>query len=275
MFTRTTGLFIVPIWLTAMGWLVAHDIWPTLMAQEPPRLLSSEWLKQEGKHTQYSVLSDGNRIGTIWTRYSVNEDTVRCNDLIWIERLPLPFAPLRVTAESVFTHDGMLDELTVELQTYGTYFKFHGERFHTDFAFSYESGPIEGAFKIPLTDGEMIAGAFHPFGQLANLREGQVWKMQVLNPIADLVGIGDRFVSVLVEVTGSETISTPEGRRHCFIVESPSSKAWVNGHGEVLVQETTLPMVGSIRIVREAGFDENELNRRRRQVFSHGLETTP
>lgn len=267
MFTRTTGLIIVPVWLMAMGWLFAHDVWPTWTAQEPPRLLPSEWLKDEGKRTQFTVYHAGQKIGTIWTVYSVNEDAVRCQDLIWIERLPLPIVPLRATTLAVFTHDGLLDELTVELQNYSARFKLHGERFHSHFAFTFESGPIDTAFKIPLTDGELIGGAFHPFGQLANLRVGQTWKMQVFNPVADLTGIGDRFVSVLVRVTGSETIVTDEGKRHCFVVESPSSKAWVNGHGEVLVQESTFPVVGQIRIVRDADFDERTMYRRKKQML--------
>ncbi|MCH7872054.1 MAG: hypothetical protein IID33_10180, partial [Planctomycetes bacterium] len=265
MFTRATGLFIVPVWLAAMGWLGYHDIWPTLIAQEPPRLVPSDWLKQEGKQTQYAIYREGERIGTIWTRYTASEDAVQVNDLIWINRLPVPVAPLRATAEALFTPDGMLDEMTVQLENYGVKLKLHGERFHSHFAFHFESGPMERAFKISLADGATISDAFHPFGQLGRLRVGQSWKMQVYNPIADLIGIGDRFVSVLVKVTGTESIVTSEGKKHCFIVESPASKAWVNGRGEVLVQESTLPVIGKIRIVRESGFDEDLLRQRRRQ----------
>ena len=275
MFTRATGLFIVPVWLAAMGWIGYHDIWPTLIAQEPPRLVPSEWLKQEGKQTQYAIYREGERIGTIWTRYTAGEDAVQVNDLIWIDRLPVPIAPLRATAETVFTPDGLLDEITVQLENYSAKFKLHGERFHAHFAFNFESGPIDRAFKIPLSDGATISGAFHPFGQLGHLRVGQSWKMQVYNPIADLIGIGDRFVSVLVRVTGAESIVTTEGKKHCFIVESPASKAWVNGRGEVLVQESTLPVIGKIRIVRESGFDEDMLRRRQRQTLSPERVNTP
>ena len=275
LFTRATGLMIVPVWMAAMSWLGYHDIWPTLTAQEPPRLVPSDWLKQEGKQTQYAIYREGERIGAIWTRYTASEDAVQVNDLIWIDRLPVPIAPLRATAETVFTPDGLLDEMTVEFQNYSAKFKLHGERFHAHFAFNFESGPMDRAFKIPLADGATISGAFHPFGQLGHLRVGQSWKMQVYNPIADLIGIGDRFVSVLVRVTGAESIVTTEGKKHCFIVESPASKAWVNGRGEVLVQESTLPVIGRIRIVRESGFDEDLLRRRRRQALSPARGKTP
>lgn len=285
MFTRATGLFIVPVWLAAMGWLGYHDIWPTLIAQEPPRLVPSEWLKQEGKQTQYAIYREGERIGAIWTRYTASEDAVQVNDLIWIGRprsaggsagrLPVSIAPLRATVETVFTPDGLLDEMTVQLENYDAKFKLHGERFHAHFAFNFESGPMDRAFKIPLSDGATISGAFHPFGQLGHLRVGQSWKMQVYNPIADLIGIGDRFVSVLVSVTGAEPIITSDGKKLCFIVESPASKAWVNGRGEVLVQESTLPVIGKIRIVRESGFDEDLLRRRRRQTLFPARGKTP
>ena len=82
-------------------------------------------------------------------------------------------------------------------------------------------------------------------------------------------------VDVLVKVTGAESIVTTEGKKHCFIVESPASKAWVNGRGEVLVQESTLPVIGKIRIVRESGFDEDMLRRRQRQTLSPERVNTP
>jgi len=88
--------------------------------------------------------------------------------------------------------------------------------------------------------------------------------MQVVNPVAMLTGVGNRFIPLLVEVTGEERIATPEGMKNCMVVESPSAKAWVDADGRVQVQEVTLPVIGSLRIVRDTGFDEAERVRVRR-----------
>ncbi len=267
MFTRTTGMLVVPLWLAAMGWLVAHDVWPALTAQEPPLLQPSDWLREEGRQAQFTVYHDGIEIGTIWTEYTVGQTSVQRTDVIWIQKFPLPIAPLRLLVTSVFTPDGLFDEFTVALARRGTNISLHGERFHADFSFEFRNGPIPSTFKIPLTHGSLIGGGFNPFSQLTDLRVGRTWRMQVFNPVAALTGVGNRFLSMLVEVTGEETIATPTGYRRCFVVESHSAKAWVDERGAVLMQEMTLPMAGRFRMVREAVFDDRARARARQETF--------
>ncbi len=266
MFTRTTGLLVVPLWLAAMGWLVAHDVWPAWTAQEPPLLRPSDWLREEGQQAQFTLYHGGREIGTIWTKY-VGQTSVQRTDVIWIHQFPIPIAPLRLVVTSVFTPDGLLDEFTVALARRGTDINLHGERFHADFSFELRHGPMTSTFKIPLTGGNLLGGGFNPFGQLTDLRVGQTWRMQVFNPVAALTGVGDRFLSMLVEVTGEETIATPTGYRRCFVVESQSAKAWVDERGAVLIQEMTLPLAGNFRIVLEETFDDRALTRARQETF--------
>jgi hypothetical protein len=259
LFTRTIGWLVTPIWLLAMSWLVAHDILPHWTASTPPALRSSDWLGGEASRSQFTIYDGLGEMGTVWTEYLVDERSIRRDDLVWIDRLPVDLAPVRIGVESVFTGDGVLDEFTVRLETTGSgraSARLHGERFHSDFSFTFESGPIEQAFKIPLVEGGLVSGAFHPFGVLSDLRVGQRWRMQVVNPIAMLTGVGDQFIPMLVEVTGEERISTTDGSVNCLVVESPNAKAWVDARGIVQAQEMTLPVVGRMRIVRESVFDE-------------------
>jgi hypothetical protein len=220
-------------------------------------VVPSDWLKGEGNQAQFTVLYDNDPIGTIWTKYLVGDDSVQRSDLVWIERLPVDIAPLRFMIESVFTPDGFLDEFTCQVRSRDGDARLHGERFHADFSFTFESGPFEEAFKIPLVDGGIVTGAFNPFNQLTDLSVGQTWRVQVFNPVAALTGVGERFYSMLVAVTGEEKIITPEGERNCLVVEAPNAKAYVDRRGAVFVQEMTLPIAGKIRIVRESGFDED------------------
>lgn len=257
MFTRVTGLLIVPLWLASMGWLVAHDVWPGITAEDPPPLRVTEWLETEGREAQFAILNGQRKLGTIWTTYLIDEVSIQREDLIWIEHLPVDIAPLRVVGDSTFTVDGRLDEFTLRLTNDDTNIRLHGERFHADFSFTLEGTGLRKTktFKLPLTDGGLISGAFNPFFQLTDLRIGRRWRMQVFNPVAAVTGLGDRFIPILLEVTARERIVTPGGEMNCFVVESSNTTAWVDPQGAVQVQEVELPVIGTIRIVREAGLD--------------------
>jgi hypothetical protein len=164
--------------------------------------------------------------------------------------------------ESVFTAEGVLDEFSVRLETRAlgqSAIRLHGERFHSDFSFTLVSGSLEKSFKIPLVEGGLFSGAFHPFGALTNLHVGQRWRMQVVNPISLVTGIGNQFIPLLVEVTGEQRLRLAEGDVNCFVVESPNAKAWVDAGGSVRAQEMTLPMLGTMRLERER-FDDKAFN---------------
>lgn len=268
MFTRTTGFFIVPLWLAAMSWVVARDIWPTLTALPAPPLQVNDWLRTDGLRSHYLISDDVGRVGEAWSEYLIDEQAIRRDDVIWLERLPALSPPARITVASVYTGAGELDEITIRAENRDAEMRLHGERFHADFAFELTSGPINKAFKIPLSEGRMITGAFHPFSALTHLRVGQRWHMQVVNPIASLTGFGSRFVPLLVEVTGEERIAIGGGHRNCLVVESQRTKAWVDAQGAVLVQELTLPMFGTLRLVRDSEFNEDGRSLARAVVFS-------
>lgn len=284
MFTRATGYLIIPAWLVAMGWVVAHDIVPTWTAQEPPRVRPSQWLRMEGSETQFSLELDKQPIGTIWSQYTFGDESIQRRDTLWIEHLPLLETPIRVTVDSVFTAEGLLDEFTVRLDSrlVEANFRLHGERFHSDFSFLFERGTHESSFKLPLLDGGVLGNSFNPFSGLPNLHVGQTWRMQVFNPVSALTGIGPRFLSVLVEVTGESSIVTTEGLRDCFVVEasparrvrsgSASVKAWVDANGTVQRQEVLIPGLGTLRISRQARFDERALRKCRRFRLSSSAD---
>lgn len=249
---------MTPIWLLAMTWLVSHDIAPHWTASAPPPLRSGEWL-DSGTKIQYTIHDQFGPMGSVWTEYLVDDRSLRRDDLIWIERLPVDLAPIQIVVESVFTGEGVLDEFSIRLETDGAARAkalLHGERFHSDFSFTLESGPLERSFKIPLVESGLVSGAFHPFGALTGLQVGQRWRMQVVNPIALVTGIGSQFIPMLVEVTGEERIETRNGSVNCFVVESPSARAWVDAQGNVRAQEMELPMIGRMRLVREATYDQ-------------------
>jgi hypothetical protein len=164
--------------------------------------------------------------------------------------------PLRMNVSSVFTAEGVLDEFTASVDNERGSLRLHGERFPADFSFTLETRRIMRSFKIPLAEGRIISGGFNPFSQLSGIQVGQRWRMQVFNPVAVLTGFGDRFVPMVVAVTGKETIIVDGAPVECFVVEAPNARAWVDGRGAVREQEVTLPVLGSLRIVRETVYDD-------------------
>ena len=277
LFTKTTGLFIIPAWLLGMGWLVGHDVWPRWTAQEPPRLAVETWLEEPNRQAQFAMFIDGQRMGTIWTDYTGDERSVQRHDLIWIERFPLDIAPLRLHVDSTFTAEGVLDEFHLRLTDPSLIpTELHGERFHSDFSFTFERGSMERTFKLPLTDGGMITGSFSPFTRLENIHVGQTWRVQVFNPICALTGLGNRFTSMLVKVTGEDTIESDGKWVTCLVIESRNAKIWVDPSGAVLAQEMTVPVLGKLRIVREANYDAQAKATARKFSFGHlRRESTP
>ncbi len=259
MFTRATGFVIVPLWLLAMGWLVMHDILPAWTALDVPALKLTDSMKKGSGNSQHVMTDDVGEIGRIWTTYLIDESSIRRDDLIWIDRLPVDVVPLRVTVTSTFTAAGVLDELTVRIENEDHTFELHGERFDTDFSFKLDTGtPVVKAFKVPLSDGSMITAAFNPFSTLSDLKVGQRWRVQVFNPVATMMPFGDKFFRMLVEVTGEERLRTPWGEKNCLVVESPNARAWVDATGEVIKQELTLPLVGKMTVLREPEFEQEK-----------------
>lgn len=256
-----------------MGWLFAHDVWPRWTAQQPPKLDVQSWLTNEHRQAQFALFLEGDRIGTIWTNYTGDELSVQRHDLIWVERLPMglvpmDLTPLRLQADSTFTAEGLLDEIQLRLMNHSMVpTQIHGERFHAAFSFTFEQGPIEQTFKLPLTDGTLITGSFSPVTRMTHLTVGQTWRIQVFNPLSALTGMGDRFSSMLVEVTGKELITTADGVFSCFVVKSMNATAWVDEDGSVRMQEMTLPLLGKLRIVREVVYDKEARTTARKYAF--------
>ena len=247
-----TGFAIVVFWSVATGWLVWHDVVPVWTAQEPPRVVASHWVSRFGGKAQLGVFDDaGRRIGGIWTTYNSATSTDRIDD-IYFDDLPV-LGPAGVHVQSAFDIDGRLDEIDISVMGAWDTVRIHGERFPSKFAFKVDAGAFRQTFKIDLDLAGMFSSTLRPFDAMPNLTVGQAWRMQVFNPISAVTGIGDKFIPMLVRVTGRDAIRIDGRLRDCFIVEASSVKAWVERNsGLVLIQEITLPVGGTITVRHES-----------------------
>ncbi|HUU84280.1 MAG TPA: hypothetical protein VM243_12325 [Phycisphaerae bacterium] len=268
MLFRLSGAAIILFWLASMTWLVWQDVWPGLTAGDPPSaVLDTDGAQpiscQVGLYNRHDQ-----RIGTAWTTYSGIRDARQREDVVYLHY----FATLGrclVEIDSAFTPEGQLDEFDLSVWADGIPFPtivdrntgqdqgqvhLRGERFASVYGFTLFTGPVRWeTFKIPASQAGLIGDVFRPFGALPDLEVGQSWRMQVVNPVAAVTGFGDRFITLLVRVTGRETITTADGRDvECLIVEAPNVKAWVDENGLVLEQRAELPVGGTITARAEA-----------------------
>lgn len=264
MFSKYTGFLLIPFWMASMSWLFYHDVWPAWSAQQAPNLNVDAWLKIDQRERQWSILQQGRRVGTIWSTTRIDEETITRDDIVVVrEFINIP-GPFRFDTHMTLRADGLLDEFTLFVRGPAFSVDLHGERFHSDFSFELSTGAMTRNFKVPIAKAGMISGAFSPIAQLDEVEVGQRWRMQVTNPLNTLTGMGDPFISVVVEVTGLEDISTYVGTIPCHIIESPMVKAWVSEQGTVMRQEITIAGAGSYTIEAEA------FNRERWQAMIAG-----
>ena len=250
MLLRVGGFVIVLFWAASMTWLVWHDVWPVLTAGDPPDVMvgagpaGSGW--QVGIYNKYDQ-----RIGTAW---SACQGPLGRTDIIFL-KLPPAVDRLRIRIESQFTEQGQLDDFELKVQGLEVPVDIRGERFPSVYGFTVTAGPLKESFKINASDAGLIGDVFRPFTALPGLEVGRSWRMQVVNPVAVVTGLGRRFTPILVRVTRRETITTFDDRSvSCLVVEAPGVKAWVDPDGVVLVQEVELPVGGRITL-RDEPFD--------------------
>jgi len=262
MFFRVSGWVILLFWAASMTWLIRHDVWPALTAGEPPQVapnragISGIQVFQVGIFNEYD-----HRIGTAWTTYA--PPRLR-EDVLYLSGFLLP-GPILLEIDSTFTGSGELDEFKltargpgIPLPTDGIHppIEVRGERFASVYGFTLVAGGLEESFKISAAEAGLIGDVFRPFASLPGLEVGQSWRMQVVNPVSVVTGVGRRFVPMLVRVTGRETILTPGGEElSCLVVEAPNVTAWVDDEGLVWVQRVRLPIGGELT-VRNEPYDE-------------------
>ncbi|MFQ5492017.1 MAG: hypothetical protein ACE5GE_14970 [Phycisphaerae bacterium] len=273
MVLRIGGIGTVIFWVASMSWLVVGDIWPALTAGQPPqaaRLDLTETISyQVGFFNQY-----GHRIGTAWTTHQPIAETTKREDTIHVGSFAgLP--PTLVEIDSTFLESGALDELHLRVHGHGLCIRVDGERFASMYGFNIRAGRPDEQVRIQADSAGLIGDAFRPFAALPNLKVGQSWRMQVINPLACVTGLGDKFVPMLVEVTGRERIDTPDGRAvNCLVVEASNARAWVDDQGKVIKQQVQWPLGGPITLWDEP-FDESARADARRAVPRSDCDSAP
>lgn len=257
---RLIGVGAFLLWVTAMVSLVVRDILPAWTAKDPPHVTGEQFKLLDEPNQQFGVVDAKNRrVGTVWSDVTHNpgNGTTSITAIAKLDKLPI-IPPIRIFSSTDFDSNGAIESFRMNVVgVLNQRMHIHGERWGIYFPVEMQFGPIRRETNLDYAATRLIGESLHPFAYLPTLRVGQSWRMQVLDPVAVVLGNRADFKPVVATVTRKETIAHPTeaGRSvECFVVEtSPTpSRAWVDAKGHVFRQETDLPGFGRITLVKEA-----------------------
>jgi hypothetical protein len=246
---RLLAMVVISLWLTSVCGLIVHDMWPRWTAEPPPGVEAAPRDVQMGIFDAH-----GGRIGAAWNSVQSSEESLSVESTTVLESVPM-LPPIRV--ESVLRYfAGRLDDIQVKV--FGLPhldITLRGEHMGGGFPCELRVGPVRRTFAFDDQAMQAMGESMRPFSVLPDLEVGRRWQIKLFNPIRQLVGHREDFESVVVEVTGKETIEYQGRTVECFRVEARDVVAFVDETGRVLEQRVRLPVIGGI-VLRDELYDE-------------------
>lgn len=261
MANRLFGICVVLLWVSGMAGLAVRDIWPAWTAREPPPTPSGQLIERIGREHQFGIFrSSGARIGTSWTTITPDPGFSRGgaaeagaiidSSTYFPSVFALPF-PVWVDLSVNLVGDGTLDSFVFDIEGPPTRIHAEGEAYGSKLACTFQVGLARKTFSLEASTSRLVAERFQLFSCLPELRVGQAWRMQVIDPLPALTSQRLEPRPILVRVTGRETIETDEGTVEAFVVQTEGARAWIGPEGLVLRQEVDVPLLGRLTIRRE------------------------
>jgi len=261
---RLFAVAVFLLWASAMSALFVRDVWPAWTAQDPPKMTAEQLGRNQIEHHQFGLFDAGNnRIGTAWSRVITSGPTMAIYGTVALDKISLMPARIIIKTSTEFDMEGGLDSFSLDV--FGvprTKIRVHGERRGIYFPCEFQLGPLHRQANLELSASRMIGESLRPFTILPELQVGQSWRMQFLDPLSAVISRNANFTSVVVKVSGKQTVEYLGKPVECFVLEThpAQAKAWVDPQGQVLIQEVDIPMVGKVTI-RQENYDERKQNR--------------
>lgn len=264
MTNRLLGVFSLIAMLAVNAALLICDVFPYSLSGEPPQPIG---LSLEPNQTIVSQLGifkgDHERIGWSWTTNRRSLDgqlTMRSATVIAdivIQGLSLP--SLRIDSHTHYNVANELDTISIDVSGLPYKIELKGDLVPPDqFPCAWTVGSQSGSFLLNARATRALGDAVRPFDGLKDLHVGQTWRLQLINPLAEVVpGFGQGFSpdAVLARVTRREKLQTEAGLVDTLVIEAQAMHAWVGLDGRVLRQEIEMPVLGRL-ILEEEPYDE-------------------
>lgn len=267
---RLLACTVVIFWLTAMSALFMRDVWPAWTAQDPPTMTAEQFAAHQQKQRQLGIFNaKGKRLGTAWSEITTPAGNMNIDGTVLIGGLGV-FPPIRVETQTQFDTESRLDSFEMNVLGIPNFtIKAKGERRGIYFPCELQVGVIRRQANLDLSASRMIGESLQPFSYLPDLKVGQAWRMQMLDPVSAVMSSKANFTAVIARVTGKETIEHDGQKVECFVVETRPQqvKAWVDQHGQVLMQRANLPVIGTLTLKAET-YDE-QARRQAREDIRH------
>jgi hypothetical protein len=132
-------------------------------------------------------------------------------------------------------------------------------------------GSVTRTFAFENEAMQALGEALRPFDVLPDLHVGRTWRVRLFNPVKQVLGKQADFESVLVRVTGMETIEHRGSQVECFRIEAGEIVAYADAGGRVLEQRVQLPIFGTI-VVRDEPFEPETREAARQRIRSPGAD---
>jgi len=245
---RLSNIAILVFWLASMTWLVARDVLPNYLADEPPGIAA---IIQQGPKVYRSRILDaaGRQLGFSEITVRPLQDALRVSSQSELQYPVLGrLARLRITSALVYDQRGRLEQFDLDVFGLPMPVSVRVENFGVDFSAEMKIGLFRKQVIFDARTAQRLSQMLQPFFMLPDLYVGKAWRIWMFDPLTP-----NQFQPVLVKVTGREPIRHGERTVLAFRIEGPNGlTAWADEQGRVLRQELTLPLLGRITIVDDS-----------------------
>lgn len=274
MINRWIGICCLLLMLSANTTLFMRDILPGWLAGDPPTLVDLTQEADSERRIQTGVFDVHDRcVGRSWTLMfrQATHVHIESKTLLYPFNLPNGTSTPMVRIDTTLKYrqeDNVLDSLNMEVRGLPIGVVLNGELYPLDeFVCTWKLGKHdEGSFTLNAAATRAMGAVMQPFTRLPGLYVGRTWRMEMLDPLTQLMpGVNaDNLLAdaELVRVTGTEKITHRGRELEAFVVETKRAKAWVTQQGDVLRQELELPLFGRLTL-RNEPFDEGAYERAR------------
>lgn len=273
MLNRWIGITTVTCMLIANTAVIRRDVMPYWLVGDPPESGAHKLKEGEKAYTQVGIFNADGRIGWSWTesRRTTIGGIISIETTTLLERIDLPqgIATPRVRIVTKVTYreaEKHVDDLDFRIHGLFVPISLRAEAMPSgEFPFRWQIGDRAGQIILDSRAPAALGDCIRPFDRLPDLYVGRTWRLDLLDPITQILPSVESyrlgFDDVLIEVTAKEMIKQRGKQIEAYVVEGGGAKAWVEPEtGRVLRQEVTLPIIGKLVLVDEP-YDAKALQR--------------
>jgi len=230
---------IVVFWLTMMTLLVKREVLPAWVEGRRPTYRAAADHEDLPRRTQMGIYLGNRRVGTSRSRTRRDTDGALVIESTTAIEGEVPLLRFRsrfdIASWLRVGPKGQLERFRIHAKAPGFERTIHGEVAGRELVMTSRTGRRSETWTVPFERRDVLSHDLSVMEGLGDLRVGQRWCLQNLNPLTG------RYSIVRVDVRRRETLTWRGRKVETFLVVSNINglelRAWVKPDGEVLRQE--------------------------------------